>query len=435
MADIIPFDLAGSLQAHNQLLAQRQAQQDQNALAQAVPLLQSDPQNAFATAARTSPNAALKLLPYIKQMDDEKKAQIADRADALGKAAYTLKQYGDPVIRKAVAMSMAKDLAQHGITPDQIQNFDYSDQKLQATINNSQSVQQLVAQSNADRTYEAGRSDHKDTVKNQDRTYGLQLQTHGETARHDRAMEANAAQSAEFGKGMTGRAYNILAKGLKDPAVRATPEYATAWQILSNPRVDPNTGTMVVPDLSAFAAPTGGQGGQPPPQRMPSVQGFAPPNPSQAEAASAGYANRLDAAAKIIDQKEGALADMGQNLRSKIPLVGNYAVSSEYQQGDQAARDFINAQLRRESGAAIAESEFENARKQYLPQPGDSKEVKAQKREARARAVKNMQLSAGNTLLPPGVVQQASPPRGAPIVPQNQGFGAAPGPSDPLGIR
>src|SRR4051812_41568859 len=93
LADIVPFDLAGSLQAHNQLLAQRQQLQDQNALAQAVPLLQSDPQNAFATAAKTSPNAALKLLPYIKQMDDEKKAKLAERTDALGKVALTVEQY------------------------------------------------------------------------------------------------------------------------------------------------------------------------------------------------------------------------------------------------------------------------------------------------------------------------------------------------------
>jgi len=36
--------------------------------------------------------------------------------------------------------------------------------------------------------------------------------------------------------------------------------------------------------------------------------------------------------------------------------------------------------LRKESGAAIAASEFDNAEKQYFPQPGDSDQVISQKR-------------------------------------------------------
>jgi len=53
--------------------------------------------------------------------------------------------------------------------------------------------------------------------------------------------------------------------------------------------------------------------------------------------------------------------------------------SDEYKQIEQAQRDFVNAVLREESGAAIAESEFENAIKQYFPQPGDTAEVVRQK--------------------------------------------------------
>lgn len=239
------------------------------------------------------------------------------------------------------------------------------------------------------------------------------------------AERLSAAGNANpFGKGMTGKAYAILAQGDKDPSVRGTPEYKTAWQILSNPHVDPNTGTVIVPDMSAYQPPSGmSANGQPGGQRMPSIQGFAPPNPSQPEAASAGYANRLAESSKQIDQYQGALTNLGQHAKAGVPIVGNYLASPEYQQGNQAERNFINAQLRRESGAAIAESEFENARKQYIPQPGDSPQVLAQKQAARAMAVQNMQLSAGNTLLPPGVIQQSSPPRGAPMVPQQQGFG------------
>ena len=57
--------------------------------------------------------------------------------------------------------------------------------------------------------------------------------------------------------------------------------------------------------------------------------------------------------------------------------------SDKFKQIEQAQRDFINAALRRESGAAIAESEFENARLQYFPQPGDTQEVVKQKQKNR----------------------------------------------------
>jgi hypothetical protein len=194
MADIVPFDLAGSLQAHNQLLAQRQQLQDQNALAQAVPLLQSDPQNAFATAAKTSPNAALKLLPYIKQMDDEKKAKLAERTDALGKVALTVEQYKDPVIRKAVAMSMLPDLAAHGITADDLQRGDWSDNGIQTLKNMPQTMGQLIAQSNADRTYQAGRSDHADTLANEVANRNVTIR--GQNMTDARAKEANSGPKA-----------------------------------------------------------------------------------------------------------------------------------------------------------------------------------------------------------------------------------------------
>jgi hypothetical protein len=66
------------------------------------------------------------------------------------------------------------------------------------------------------------------------------------------------------------------------------------------------------------------------------------------------------------------------------------AASPEQQQVEQSQRDFVNAVLRRESGAAIGASEFENAKKQYFPQLGDSDEVKAQKKRNRDLAVQGL---------------------------------------------
>lgn len=71
-------------------------------------------------------------------------------------------------------------------------------------------------------------------------------------------------------------------------------------------------------------------------------------------------------------------------------MVATAMASPEQQQVDQAERDFINAVLRRESGAAISAPEFDNARKQYFVQPGDSKEVIAQKARNRQIAIQGM---------------------------------------------
>lgn len=87
---------------------------------------------------------------------------------------------------------------------------------------------------------------------------------------------------------------------------------------------------------------------------------------------------------------------------SRIPLVGNYLTGKDRQRYEQAKRDFINAQLRRESGAAISASEFENADKQYFPVPGDERnpEVIAQKQANRRAAIEAMGREGGPSYRP-----------------------------------
>lgn len=69
--------------------------------------------------------------------------------------------------------------------------------------------------------------------------------------------------------------------------------------------------------------------------------------------------------------------------------------NANQQKVEQAQRDFVNAALRVESGASISASEFENARRQYFPQPGDSKEVIAQKRRARETEIQSLKIQGG----------------------------------------
>lgn len=80
-----------------------------------------------------------------------------------------------------------------------------------------------------------------------------------------------------------------------------------------------------------------------------------------------------------------------------VPLVGgalgagaNAASSPQQQKVEQAQRDFVNAVLRRESGAAISPSEFDSAKKQYFPAVGDSPEVIQQKAANRQLATRGL---------------------------------------------
>jgi hypothetical protein len=84
-------------------------------------------------------------------------------------------------------------------------------------------------------------------------------------------------------------------------------------------------------------------------------------------------------------------AESVPGIGGALGMAANATVASDSQQQmEQAQRDFINATLRRESGAVISEAEFDNARKQYFPQPGDSPAVMAQKAKNRTLATKGI---------------------------------------------
>lgn len=110
---------------------------------------------------------------------------------------------------------------------------------------------------------------------------------------------------------------------------------------------------------------------------------------------AAGFAQRaLDANTTITD-----LGSEFTGLVSRgVGAVPQGMRTANRQLFDQATENFVNAQLRRESGAAIAPSEFENANKQYIPQPGDGPEVLAQKTRNRQVVAETLKLEAGTAL-------------------------------------
>jgi len=134
--------------------------------------------------------------------------------------------------------------------------------------------------------------------------------------------------------------------------------------------------------------------------------------PTEFQGKSAAFGSRAQEADRILQSLEGKYSQAGINTKQGLGntwIVGgalesgaNLALSPESQQAEQAQRDFVNAILRQESGAAIGKDEFANAAKQYFPQPGDSKEVRTQKAANRARAVQGLINNAGNaTVMPP----------------------------------
>jgi hypothetical protein len=104
------------------------------------------------------------------------------------------------------------------------------------------------------------------------------------------------------------------------------------------------------------------------------------------------FANKMEMSNKEIS--DGIGTSLTGKIASGIPL-GNYVQSPEYQKYKQASSNFITALLRQESGAAISKSEFDRYDKEYMPQPGDSKEVLAQKAQARQVAIEGMKKGAG----------------------------------------
>lgn len=121
---------------------------------------------------------------------------------------------------------------------------------------------------------------------------------------------------------------------------------------------------------------------------------------TEGQANAALYADRMRNSEKIIAATEKAGLNFGEKAKSSVPGVGNFMVSEDYQKFDQARRDFINAVLRRESGAVISAEEFENGNKQYFPQPGDGPEVLKQKVENRRIAIEGISRAAGSSYKP-----------------------------------
>ena len=82
-------------------------------------------------------------------------------------------------------------------------------------------------------------------------------------------------------------------------------------------------------------------------------------------------------------------------LDENLGRLANPILDPQYRLYANAKRTFINSTLRRESGAAISESEFYSANLQYFPQPGDTEAEVDQKRKNREDTIRGFRIGAG----------------------------------------
>jgi len=131
---------------------------------------------------------------------------------------------------------------------------------------------------------------------------------------------------------------------------------------------------------------------------------------TEGQVLATGFAERIGRASNGISNLESYLSSLNpaEFYAYSSKYVPNLAKPEKFQKYEQFAREFITAQLRKESGAAISDSEFETARKQYFPQPGDSKSVIDQKRKSREAAYQNMVTATGLKNFNPSPVENVS---------------------------
>lgn len=143
------------------------------------------------------------------------------------------------------------------------------------------------------------------------------------------------------------------------------------------------------------------------------------------------FVTRAKGSLPIIDSIGNELTDLRTNVTGQLPVVGNYTKSPQYQQAEQAGTEFLQAILRKDTGAAITPQETDEYGKVYLPRPGDSPELLGQKKASRNRAVAAIEaglppqailnaekalLTSGSAALPPTTATDATQDQAAPVV-------------------
>lgn len=223
---------------------------------------------------------------------------------------------------------------------------------------------------------------------------------------------------------------------------KGTPEFQQAARMLAQKMTTHTPAASIVnygspvpvqlPDGTTGYVQPSNRGGPAAPMASPDGRPLVKPSESDTKALTEGQAKAVTFAARM-ESADKVLAGLSRKgVLTTVPGgMGNNAVGSaitamapaDQQQLMQAKRNFINAVLRRESGAVISADEFANAERQYFPQIGESRPVIEQKARERRVAIEGMRAD-----VPKG--------RQAEVDRISTGASAAgAGNDDPLGLR
>lgn len=134
---------------------------------------------------------------------------------------------------------------------------------------------------------------------------------------------------------------------------------------------------------------------------------------TDAQSITATYANRLEDAEETLS----GLADYAKTVnpllflaQKNAPDYLNALKNPKFRQLEQAMSNYINATLRRESGAVINPDEFAKGFKQYFTVPGDDDKTIAQKKRNREIVTRGFVKGAGAAYSPNPKIEDPSKP-------------------------
>jgi hypothetical protein len=129
------------------------------------------------------------------------------------------------------------------------------------------------------------------------------------------------------------------------------------------------------------------------------MQPYKPPTEAQSKAS--GFALRMSDSDTVLKSNEQSIISQNPllfqaKLYAEDSPVFNSMATDVVRQQRQAERNFLNALLRRESGAVISPTEFAEGAKQYFPRPADDAKTLEQKARNREVAKQALINEAGN---------------------------------------
>lgn len=212
------------------------------------------------------------------------------------------------------------------------------------------------------------------------------------------------AAQADIANGGQANSYELPQRDAQPQQLRSAPKPQAEQSAPSGYAWKPDGSLGPIPGGPADPAVRGGTGEGQVIQNDDGTTTFIPAGKiSEQERNAAGFYSRMTDADKTLGELERAKYDP-TNLRDYLTVGGkvlNGLSSDQGQRYYQAAQNWVRANLRKESGAAIGAQEMEQEIRNYFPQFGDSEAVIRQKAHNRSVVENAMRTAAGRALPTP----------------------------------